>query len=46
MKRGPLTFPLPLKKVKFFIYGAILLKLKAKHFHPATAAAVAAHFSN
>ena len=26
------TLP-PSKKVKFFIYGAILLKFKTKHFH-------------
>ena len=28
---GPLRFPL--KKVKFFIYGAILLKYETKHLH-------------
>ena len=30
---SPLLGLSPLKKVKFFIYGAILLKFDTKHFH-------------
>ena len=37
MNRGPITLhPLPLpplKIVKFFIYGVILLKFETEHFH-------------
>ena len=32
MIRSPLL-PLPLKKIKFFIYGAILLKFEKKNMH-------------
>ena len=37
MNKGPFTpqglLPLPLKIVKFFIDGAILLKFETEHFH-------------
>ena len=29
----PCPTPLPTQKVKFFTYGAILLKFDAQHFH-------------
>ena len=32
MIRGPLPFPPPFKKVKFFIYCAIFIKFETQHF--------------